>query len=147
MPHVRKQIRDAAAAQITGLTTTTDHVYKSRVRPTNEDLLPCWLVNTNGEDVEAMTVHTNPPLQRDLQLEFRAVAQGTDGAVDDTLDQMALELEIALAGSTLGNLVKQMTLSRVDTEYSAEGSKVLGIMTLTYGAEYNTLANAPGTPV
>ena len=80
---------------------------------------------------------------RELTLIVEGYAASTT-VLDDTLDQIALEVEKALAADiTLNNLAKTTKLQSVDAEYSDEGEKPVGIIRLTYAIEYAALENNP----
>ena len=49
MPHIRKQIRDAIATAVTGLTTTGSRVHKSRVNDLAASELPLLAIYTTSE--------------------------------------------------------------------------------------------------
>jgi hypothetical protein len=141
MSHARQQIREAAAAAVTGLATTGSRVYQSRVIPLGEAKLPCLLVNTDDEDIEVTSYGSGVAgLGRSLMLTIRAVAKASAN-VDDTLDTMTAEVETALGSSTLG-LLKSLALEGIGIDFD-EAEKTVGIATLRYRAYYMTLANAP----
>jgi hypothetical protein len=48
--HVRQQVREALAIQLTGLTTTGAKVFQSRVYPLESSDLPCLLIATEEEE-------------------------------------------------------------------------------------------------
>lgn len=134
MPHLRTQIRESVATLVTGLTTTASRVYQSRMRPVKADQMPCLLVTTNDESIEATTLHAGPQ-DRTLDLVIRGFAMGGD--LDNTLDQIALEVETAL-GSTAH------TLKRIEIDFDDELEKPVGSISLTYEVLYFTQAGNPG---
>jgi len=144
MPHGRQQIREAAAAALTGLTTTGTRVYQSRVHPLADNKLPCLLVETNSEQITVESVHAPSMLQRELTLTVRAVAKVT-GNLDDTLDTMVAEVETAIGNTTLGGKVKSLVLESIATEMSGESDRPVGVLTMNWRAVYFTVSNAPNT--
>ncbi len=134
MPHARQQIREACAALVTGLTTTGSRVFQSRMRP--QDTLPCLLVTTADEDVRPGTISTI--YERELLLVVRGFAKG-NSTVDDTLDQIALEVETAMAAR------KDATLDKIEVEFDDELEKPVGSIAITYRITYFTAAGTPGT--
>ena len=64
MIHFRTQIREAAAAALIGLATTGANVFQSRLHPIAEAKLPCLLVNTDDEEISALSIH--PLVHRSL---------------------------------------------------------------------------------
>lgn len=134
MTHLRTQIRNDVAAAVTSLATTGARVFKSRMRPKDESKLPCLLVTTNDEDVSGGAVGGG--LDRQLQVVIRGIAAGGDG-LDDTLDQIALEVETALANT-------QLSLRRVEIDYDDSLEKPVGEISLTFEILYFTSAGNPG---
>tara|TARA_R110001632_G_scaffold9645_2_gene36793 strand:- start:3167 stop:3610 length:444 start_codon:yes stop_codon:yes gene_type:complete len=143
MAHLRKQLRDRAVADLTGLATTGSKIYASRVYPLTTANLPGLCVYTREESVEVTTINSPRTLIRELALIVEGYAASTT-VLDDTLDQIALEVEKALAADiTLNNLAKTIKLQSVDAEYSDEGEQPVGIIRLTYAVEYAALENNP----
>lgn len=146
MPHARTQIRDAVVAALTGLATTGPRVHASRMRPQDGASLPCLLVHANDtEQVEAADVDTEQ--QRDLPIVVRGFAKAV-ADLDDTLDQIALEVETALAlDPRLGGLCASSFLRSVDVDYDDTTNAPVGEIALTYQFTYHVHAGSPGTPV
>lgn len=134
MPHVRTQIRNQVAGLVTGLATTGSRVFKSRMRPQDEAKLPCLLVVTNDEEVAGGTIGGG--LDRQLQVVVHGIAAGAIG-LDDTLDQIALEVETALANT-------QLSLRRVEIGFDDSLEKPVGEISLTFEILYFTSAGNPG---
>lgn len=145
MAHVRQQIREAAATALTGLTTSGSRVYQSRVHPLDAASLPCLLVNTDDEDVTSLKISSPDMLDRRLTLTVRAVARASSN-LDDTLDTMVSEVEVALGATTLSGKVKTLTLDGIGIE-TEQGDKPVGIASMKFSATYMTAANAPETAI
>jgi hypothetical protein len=146
--HVRKQIREAVATAVTGLTTTSTRVFQSRVYPLEIADLPCLLISTQSESIEAQEISTPRALQRLLTVEVAAVAKGV-ADVDDTLDQISKEVEIALAMpcSALVGLAKGIDLTGVEIELEGSSEQPVGKATLRYQVLYFTEENAPDVAI
>ena len=96
MAHLRKQIRDNVVTALTGLSTTGNRVYASRVYPMAAANLPGLCVYAKTEEVETTTI-TRPRTQfRTLTLSVEGFVVATSG-LDNTLDAISLEVEEALA--------------------------------------------------
>ncbi len=139
MAHVRKQIRDAVVTRVTSLTTTGANVYRSRFYPIAAPKLPGLLVYTLNEGVETTTI-TKPRTKMrslDVVIEGYAIANSN---LDNTLDQISLEVEEAMAtDTTFGGLAKDSTLVSVEVEMNAgEGEQVSGYVRLTFTVVYAT---------
>lgn len=143
MAHARRQIREAVATALTGLTTTGSRVFQSRMR--EQESLPCLLVVTDTENVDA-SVGTIQ--QRDLDILVTGLAQGASN-VDDTLDAIAEEVETAMqAAGTLGGLVSVAPgLTGIRTQFDDSLQQPVGEIELAFRCTYFTHAGAPGTTV
>jgi hypothetical protein len=148
--HVRKQIRVAALAALTGLATTASRAYASRLDPLDDGAseLPALLVDTLEEDNEGLTLGGASRIaERTLTLQVRAVVEAVSG-YQDTADQIAKEVEIALANNNgLGGLCKWIALGSQNTELSGEGEKPVAVCTMNFSVLYLTALNAPDVPL
>lgn len=142
--HLRRQIREAVGTAVTGLTTTGSRVFQSRVYPAQSSDLPCLLVASKSETVEVLSIHYPRSLQRTLQLEIIAVAKAT-ADLDDTLDGICKEVEIALANpvSGLASLARTITMVSTEMDYRGTAEKPVGSATMLYEVDYFAVENAP----
>ena len=100
--HLHKQIRGAVVTKLTGLTTSGSRIYANRLMPLPDVLSPTLLVTLDEETAATITMTPTPIYERELRLSVMAVAKAVT-ALDDTLDLMSKEVEIALAaGITVG---------------------------------------------
>lgn len=142
--HLRRQIRDAAAAALTGLTTTGANVFVTRAHPVEESKLPCLLIYTRSEQSRILATDSAgaKTYLRFLELIVEGVAQGV--TADDTLDEIAKEVEIALeADVTLGGVSWDLALQDTDLDVFAEGKVEGGSITLSYLVTYHAAADDP----
>ena len=141
--HLRRQIRERAATTLTGLTTTGSNVFQSRVYPMESAGLPGLCIYTTEETVEMQSMGGTRHVSRDLTLIVEGYA--TDSAnVDDTLDQIGKEVEIAMSGDIkLNNLAQDSYLSSVEITLSGDGSTGIGKITHSYTVVYQNAENAP----
>lgn len=135
MSHARQQIREQVATLVTGLATTGSRVHQSRMRP---DALPCLLVTTNDEEIEPGTVGNLR--QRLLDLVITGYAKAGD-TLDDALDTIAAEVEVALANG----YADRAELTRIEVDFDDSLEKPVGSIALTYRITYFTAAGSPGT--
>lgn len=142
--HVRQQLREAIATRLTGLTTTEDRVFQSRVYAVQDRELPCLLVFTRSESIGEVTVHAPKIISRTLTLEIVAVAKANDD-LDDALDSICEEVEVALANqlAAIEGLAESIGLISTEYELSGAGEKPTGTATLLYEINYFTAENAP----
>ena len=141
--HLRRQIRERAATTLTGLTTTGSNVFQSRVYPMESAGLPGLCIYTTEETVEIQSMGGTRNVSRDLTLIVEGYA--TDSAnVDDTLDQIGKEIEVAMSGDiTLNDLAQDSYLSSVEITLSGDGSTGIGKITHSYTVVYQNAENAP----
>lgn len=149
MPHVRTSIRSAFASQLAGLPTSGARVYTSRVHPIGRGGVPALLVRTEDERIERMTVHGPAPLLRRMLVAVDCLVETADAA-EDTLDQMASEVEQALqsdpTAATLGGLLAEpMRLEQIDLKLDGESGSQIGRLSLAYVVTYRTREGVPET--
>lgn len=141
MSHVRKQIRDNVVTTLTGLATTGANVFRSRVYPLTASKTSGLCIFTKNETVEYQTIKIPRGQMRTLELVVEGYAVATSN-LDNTLDQISLEVEEALATDvTRGGLAKDTQISSIDVEYQADGEKPVGMVRVSVLVEYRTLEN------
>ena len=148
MPHARRSIVLAAVQALTGLATTGSRVHASRAWPVEAANTPCLLVYARTERSAPMTMKgAARRLARELTLAVEGVVAETDDS-DATLDQVALEVETALAADpTLGGVCMDLVLTSTDIEARADGEFRAGRIRLEFAVTYHTAANAPGVTI
>jgi hypothetical protein len=143
--HVRKQIRDAIATAVTGLTTTGTRVFTDHAYPLQQAELPGLLVRTLTETSQGITLPAPRRLQRTVRFAVIAYA-ALESDVQNTIDQVCKEVEIALAMPNLGIPAKQITLIATTLDISGDGTLPVGRAAMTYECLYFTAENAPDVP-
>jgi len=144
MSHTHTLIRTALATALTGLTTTGARVYANRLYPLDTAELPGLRIYLDADSLTPETIHAPITYGHELTLSVEACARAGSG-LDDTLDQIALEVETALAaGLTVSGktLEPVLTASQYDDE---PGSPPVGVKRLTFSIAYFTAGNAPQT--
>jgi hypothetical protein len=148
--HLRRQIREAVATLLTGLTTTGNRVFKSRVQTLQDNQLPALVILTNEETVTQSSIHSNPLLDRQLSVQVIAKAKANTN-LDDTLDQIIKEVEMAVfasnAANTLGGLVKGLVLDSIDITFNGEAETKVGEAVMAFTAVYFNQAATPDVSV
>jgi hypothetical protein len=143
MAHQRKILRDAVVTALAGLPSTGDKVFATRTYPVDATELPVLCVYTLGEDSEIHSAGASRSLLRNLQLEVEAIA-AVNGSLDDTLDQLALEVEQALAvDPTFGGQCYDCSLAATKIAIRGEGEKETGAAVMTFALRYRTRASDP----
>lgn len=143
--HIRQQLREAFAAQVTGLTTSGGRVYQSRIRNMAAADLPGLRVYSENEQIQDDDILAVPYLQhRTITVRCEAVAKATAN-LDDMLDTMCKEVEVAIsANSMLGGLAKlHCSLSGTDIEMDDRSEQPAGKAVMTWKVVALTMSNAP----
>jgi len=138
MAHVRKQIRDAIVTATTGLATTGSNVFRSRIYPLEQTKLPGLCIFTRSETVEFDTLTMARSINRVLDVMIEAYVSATTN-YDNTLDQIAVEVEEALAADvTLGGLSKDLQVTAFEADFSGDGEQPVAIGRFTVTVQYRT---------
>ena len=101
MAHVRQSIRERIATNCTGLTTTGTNVFQSRIYNLESGNLPCLLIYSKSETSDRLTMQPTDSLNRDLDVVVEGYVRAT--TIDDTLDTISAEVEVAIAGDPTCN--------------------------------------------
>lgn len=141
MSHVRTQIRDAFASALASVCT----VYKSRVYPVADTVLPVILVYTNNEEINEDGSFS--VLSRSLTVVVEIVADGGT-SLDSTLDALTASAESAIgADPTLGGKCVEALPASIEIQISTEGARQIGRARLSYSVHYRTTAADPQTSI
>jgi len=141
MAHVRKQIRDAIVTAVTNLTTTGSNVFRSRLYPLESSKLPGLCIFTRSEAVEFDTLTMSRSINRVLDVIIEGYVSATAN-YDNTLDQIAVEVEEALAADvTLGGLSKDLQVTAFEADFSADGDQPVAVGRFTVTVQYRTAEN------
>jgi hypothetical protein len=141
MGHVRADIRAAVVTALTGLTTTGSRVLVDDQYPVED--VPALVIKTSeenaGEAVEGIR-------QRAVGVSVEAVSKLTSG-ITAQLDQIALEVETALAGSITvsGRVLAVDYLGTDEPQLDGGSDRGVGRMTLRFRITAFTSAASPGT--
>lgn len=149
--HIRKQIRDAAVAALTGLATTGANVFSGRISPLRESERPALIVFLTGDDADFDAQVAGLTEARTGQLRIEGVAQAND-TILDVLDQIALEAEAAICGNAallaLLMLPPAPPSSQIVLEdASGAGAVRLGSIVLSFPIQYRTRYGDASTKV
>jgi len=141
--HIRKQIRDAAVTDLTGLATTGAHVFTGRFGPLAASELPGWLVRLHEEQGDFGAIGK---IERNGNLLLEGVAQGND--VEDVLDAMAAEAEAALyaANGTMRALLMNIgaPITAIELPEPGEGAvSATGRIRMLIPLTYRTAESVP----
>lgn len=149
MAHARKQIRDAVVALLEDLSTTGSRVFASRVYSLDEDELPSlsvFTVDSGADEVVTRITMGNPPKFHrvcPLVIEGHALV---DENIDDTLDQISLEVEVAMSQPlTIGSRTLPAQLQSTGKDLIGDHESQIGILRMVYSIPYVTAENTPDT--
>lgn len=141
--HVRKQLRDAVVLAVTGLATSGAKVYAESAKIMQDQHLPGLKVYTDGEDGADETISSPSVRLRTVNLVVECVAK-TDAGMDDLLDQMAAEVETALAGGvTIGGDVLPLPYDGAEARTSGEQEQFTGSIALRFTVDLRNLSTEP----
>ena len=141
--HLRRQIRERVATTLTGLSTTGSNVFQSRIYPMESAGLPGLCVYTQEESVGIQSMGGTRNVSRDLTLIIEGYASASSN-IDDTMDAIGKEVEVAMAGDIeINNLAQDSYLSSVEITLSGDGSTGIGKITHSYIVVYQNAENAP----
>lgn len=145
--HVRQQIREKINTTLTGLTTTGSNVYQSRVYPLENINLPALIIYTKSETSEPIVIGIDRVMSRELSVIVEGYVKATSN-FDDTIDTISKEVEEAIAADkTLDGLAKDCYLESTEIEYTGEGEKPLGYVSLTFITNYYVQETNPDVAV
>lgn len=147
--HVRQQIREAIRSAVLGLPSTASRVYRGRARPLGKDHGACLLIYASEESSDREMVGQNPLLARSVLVAIEGRVSGSaSDAVEDALDQIAAEVEPAMAAAAprLGGLASDMMLVGTRVIVQGAGEKHEGEIRLLYRVSYRTRAATPTLP-
>lgn len=143
--HARTQIRSAVATICTGLAATGSRVFVTRNYPIASAEMPGLCIYTTEERSGPEIMRAPRRLLRELSIVVEGYARGT-GDVEAALDAIAAQVETAIGTDpTLGGTVRRVHIAQTETIQSADGEQPIGIVRLTFAAEYATAENAPET--
>ena len=144
MSHVRQQIRERIATNCTGLTTTGTNVFQSRIYNLESGNLPCLLIYSKSETSDRLTMQPTDSLNRDLDVVVEGYVRAT--TIDDPLDTISAEVEVAIAGDpTCNDLAIDTFLSSTEIDYDGEGDQPIGVVRMTWSVNYETKTTVPTT--
>lgn len=149
MPHARQQIRDGVATTLTGLATTGSNVFVSRVYPLESASLPGITIMTDNDVAEidnTSAMNSNRIVWANLGLIIKAHVQESASSLDDTLDQIEVEVRQALLSDiTLGGLAKDIWWISSDITLEGENAKPIGLAEILFNVSYRVAASDPST--
>jgi len=143
--HLRTQIRQAIHEIVLGLPSVGQNVFLSRRVPLAEEHIPAICIYTLSEESGPDTMGGSRRMRRILDVGVECLTFDTD-ALDDELDQMAYEVEEAIATDyTLGGLVYDtiITNTRVVLQPTRAGERPIGAALLAFRVTYRASFDDP----
>ena len=139
--HVRQQLREAVATLVTSLTTTGSNVFQSRFYPLQTSNLPCLIVSTDGDQVENMSIHAPVLQKRETRLRIDVYARSTVD-LDDSLDEICKEVEIAIANAS-SQIVEGLMYVGCQVDIEVIGDQPVGKVSMIFTKDLYTDSSAP----
>lgn len=140
--HLRKQIREAAAAALTSLFTSGARVYQSRTHELQDANLPGLRIYTSEEAIDIVTLGVSRILERELDLVVECCAKESSD-LDDKLDLMMQEVEVAIAANQGIGGAKWVQLKKIEIDMEGEAEKEVGVARMTFQVRYYAALGAP----
>jgi hypothetical protein len=141
MSHERTLIRNATITQLTGRTDCGNRVYKTRMGPVREHLLPCICVYVTSDDVDPRSKANGPrELIRTASLVVEGwVAAAPSADIDTALDDLGLQIETAMdLDVTLDKNASDSILSSTSFVFDPAGARPMACIHLEYDVDYFT---------
>jgi len=136
MAHYRQQIREQVATTLTGLNTTGNNVFQSRIYNIEESKLPCLCIYTVSETSEPISMSPPRSIEKVLDLVIEVYIKGQNSATD--LDAVVKDVKTKMYSDRLiNNLAKDSYLSTQELTYNGEGDKNIAVGVLTYQVFYH----------
>lgn len=136
MAHYRQQIREQVATTLTGLNTTGNNVFQSRIYNIEESKLPCLCIYTVSETSEPISMSPPRSIEKVLDLVIEIYTKGQNSATD--LDAVVKDVKTKMYSDRLiNNLAKDSYLSTQELTYNGEGDKNIAVGVLTYQVFYH----------
>lgn len=140
--HLHRQLREALKTKLTGLTTSGARVYANRLKAMEGGNLPGLRISMESEEAEPLTVHAPHVQERKPVVVVECCAKGDD-TLDNTLDLMSKEVEVALAaGITVGSATLYPVYRGMEMDLEQVGH-VVGVKRLRFSLDYTAMSNAP----
>lgn len=147
MPHARTTIRDAIVTTLTGLTTTGANVFPSRFYRLDRNELPGITVSFESEEIEysnVLGVTHDRDQERVLSVTIAAYEDGNIDTAEDTIDQICLEVEEAMAADkTLGDTVLNLSMDSTNFVVHTESETPVVKAVIRYGILYHVKERNP----
>ena len=141
--HLRNQIRDRVATQLSALTTTGTNVYQTPVVTPEDQTLPGLAIYITNE-VTGETA-TMGHIDRECELHIDGYVEAS-ATILDTLDLISKEIEVQMqssSGSPVSALVEQYYLVSTEIDIRDIDTRPVGVVMLTYYVRYRTTPSAP----
>ena len=151
--HIRTQIRDAVVRALKGTRTLDERVFPGRPYALGEKEMPGAIVTVTGEQSEISAMGDDPRLSRAVSLVVTGFVKGE--ATEDLLDEIAVDVETAIAGERTLNPRSQperaaaiaMDVSLADTRVAVDGEGTVraGQIQMTFLVQTRTARSQPGS--
>lgn len=142
--HLLRQIRDNAKTALTGLTTTTTHVYvnRSNDQPLQDAELPGLRIRVRTSDAVTSSMGVTRAYERTCDLVVEGCVK-RNATFEDDCYLIAKEVEIALASGLTG--AKSVDIRRIEIDDDAQGEKPVAVVRMTFEVLFYTANGSPDT--
>lgn len=150
MSHIRQNVREAAAAAVTGLATTGTRVFKSRTLPLRQGDFPCLAVYARADvpDYSRASMGARSLVPRVIELHVQGfVKELDDETIEETLDDIAEEVEGALFDAFPFGGAQGLEVGEQSLQVDTQGDESLGIIDMVFNVLYRAAEGTPGTAI
>lgn len=146
MSHVRTQIRNQAVTELlAGTTAFGSSIFSTRLYNFRNSNLPACNVYAGEESAEVATMGPGNSRIISRTLELLVDCYLEDSALDDGLDDLAVEVEKVLGATTFNRLAFDVSLINTSFDMDSNGEKPVGICTLSWQVKYHVVESDPET--
>lgn len=144
MAHVRKQLRDWLAANLVGSPQAASRVEQRRSLPLAKDLRPTFLFEVSNE--AATDIDMDGHQQRVIGIRITACVKDDSADGEDTLDAMALFVEVVFSGDpTLGGIAQDYAYQATECSFTGNAERTLCTAVMTFAVTVFTGRGDPET--
>lgn len=146
--HIRQQIRNKFTEILKTISEFDDRVYESRVHQLAANDMPCALVFSESETLEAATRSSQPYIQkRTVETSVYAFARSAE-LVENSIDALTSSIEEKIfADPTLGGLVSQTILQSTILHIDGQPNSPIGAARMSFISTVHTREGIPQTQI
>jgi len=135
MANNRQAIRAAMKALLLNNTDAGANVYSNRKSPAWQSELPAIFIHNHEEPLQSESINVQRYV-RNFQVLIDVMAEAT-ASVDDTLDQIAAEVETIIgANPSISGTCISTIQKTTEFKFDSDGETPVGVATITFECQY-----------